>query len=120
MRFYSDKILTWNEVLRAAYAARANPGRWLNTHIYKIQSTQPAVLHSSSPIELLQTNRKYYVYDNLLYNNTCERLGNYIDVVRGKNGRPGMHIYLPFTVAPHDVIVIHDDTGGHVQQVVLA
>lgn len=113
MRIYSDKLLAWHEVLHTAYAARINPGKWQNMHIYKIQRTQPAIIRSSSPIELLQKSRKYYLYDNLIYNNTCGHIGNYMDVVRSKSGISDTYIHLPFTVAPQDVIVIHENIGGH-------
>jgi hypothetical protein len=117
MRIYSDKLLAWHEILHTSYAAHVNPGRWLNRNLYKIKRTKPVILHSSSPIEFLQKNRKYYLYDNLQQNKVYNHIGNYIDVIQGINGRPDMYIYLPFTVALHDVIVIHEDIGGHYEMV---
>ena len=124
MRIYSDKLLAWNEVLRASYAARINPGRWLNTHIYKIQRIQPTFINTFSPIELLERDRKYYLYDNLLRNKACDHLPNFIDIIEGVNGSPllfnnDFKIYLPLTVAVGDVILIHEEIGGH-GEVVLA
>jgi hypothetical protein len=125
MRIYSDKILAWNEVLHAAYAARVNPGRWLNTHVYKIKRIQPTIIHTFSPIEFLEKDRKYYLYDNLLRNKACDHLPNFIDIVEGINGRMFLFnndckIYLPLTVAVGDVLLIHEDVGGHGEQIILA
>lgn len=113
MRIYSDKILAWNEVLRAAYAARVHPGKWLNTCTYKIQRIQPVMIYTAAPIELLTKDRKYYLYDNLLRNKACDHLPNYIDIIEGVNFKPDTYVYLPFTVAPSDFILIHEDVEPH-------
>ena len=114
MRIYSDKILAWNEVLHATYAARINPSKWLNTYIYKIQRIQPTFIHTFSPIEFLEVDRKYYLYDNLLRNKACEHLPNFIDIVEGINGNTLLFnndckIYLPLTVTVGDIIIIHEE-----------
>lgn len=118
MRIYSDKILAWNEVLHATYAARINPGNWLNKYIYKIQRIQPTFIHTFSPIEFLEVDRKYYLYDNLLRNRACDHIPNFIDIVEGINGNTLLFnndckIYLPLTVTVGDIILIHEDTEAH-------
>lgn len=115
MRIYSDKILTWIEILHASYSARIYSGKLNNKYTYKIQCIRPTMLHTFSPIEFLEQNRKYYLYEYLIHNKLCDNLPNFIDIVESVNNKPLLFnndykIYLPLTVAVGDTILIHEDT----------
>jgi len=114
MRIYSDRILSWNGILQATYAASISPNKWLNTYTYKIKQLRPTILHTFSPIEFLEEDRKYYFYNYLLRDKTCEHIPNIIDTIETINNKQVLFyndykIYLPFTAIAEDIIILHGD-----------
>lgn len=105
MRVFSDKLLGPQEILKAKYANFSLH----NAHLFKIYRLQPALVATSSSIELLTKNRKYYMYENITDYTKKTPVYNYMDVIG--NSKPSIHIWLPFTVRPHDILLIHDDYG---------
>ena len=77
MRIYTNTRLYFPDIIHTLHASIKTPiGRWDNLYFFHIQRIHPLILKTSSPIELLQKNRKYYCYDKIYRNKTIENLGN--------------------------------------------
>jgi|LauGreDrversion4_2_1035121.scaffolds.fasta_scaffold321867_1 hypothetical protein len=115
MRIHSNTLLSWPQVLHAFQAARLYQGRWMNYYFYKINSTQPLILTTHSPIEFLQENCQYYCYDNYYRDKRFEQYGNSFELVNVCNKDPQFAqetwVYVPKTTEPDDIIVIRNDTA---------
>lgn len=115
MRIYSNKILSWNEVLHSAYISRIMPNVLLNNRrLYKIIGVHPAIIHTYSPIEFLEKDIMYYTYQYLIRDKSYEHMENSIDIVERINNKPilfhnELRIYLPFTANTGDIIVLYDE-----------
>jgi hypothetical protein len=76
MRIHSNIILPWPHVLHVFNSSRIYSGQWGNFNFFRITSINPLDIHSHSPINLLETNRKYYLYNNYFRDTTQEKYGN--------------------------------------------
>lgn len=115
MRIYSNTILSWPSVLHTFQAARIYPGQWYHCYFYKIQTINPLILTTNSPIELLQENCKYYCYNKYHRDKCIEQYGNTFVSVNIHNKQLGLGeetwIYIPKYAEVDDVIAICNDVA---------
>jgi hypothetical protein len=112
MRLYSNTILTWPQVVHAFQIARLYPGNWNNYYFYRIKRVQPLILHTNSPVGLLQENYQYYCYTNYLRDKKLEMIGNKRNSVTVQNQEMDYNetfIYVPKSLGVDDVIVLHNE-----------
>ena len=114
MRLYSNTILSWPQVLHAFQVARVYPGQWHYYYFYKIQTINPLILTTHSPIELLQENCNYYCYDKYYRDKRFEKYGNIVVSanIHNKQIRLGEEtwVYIPKMAEVDDIIVVQSDT----------
>ena len=114
MRLYSNTILSWPQVLHAFQVARVYPGQWHYYYFYKIQTINPLILTTHSPIELLQENCNYYCYDKYYRDKRFEKYGNIVVSanIHNKQIRLGeeIWIHIPKMAEVDDIIVVQSDT----------
>lgn len=114
MRIHSNTLLSWPQILHVSQAARLSRNSWLNYHFYKIQKTRPLIITTNSPIEYLEENCQYYLYENyyhnseLNYGNTYEHC-SYIN----KNKLTEAWIYIPKNTQYNDIIVLQHNNDGN-------
>ncbi len=106
MRIYSNKLLSWPQIIHVSQAARLHSGKWLKYYFYNIQSVKPLEIHTHSPLQLLAENRYYYCYDNNVRSIEKELSGNYIIFLDTELRT----IYYPVALKSGDFMVIQDDS----------
>ena len=112
MRLYSNKLLSWPQIIHAFQAGRLYSGRWQNYYFYRVSRIQPIVITTHSPLEFLQENNQYYCYDKYIRNKNLEEFENIRESVTLHNQEMDYNenwIYVPKFVAAEDIIVIHND-----------
>ena len=114
MRLYSNRLLSWPQLLHAYQAARVYPGRWHHFYFYKIKTVNPLAIITYSPIELLQENCKYYCYDKYERDKRLENYGNTVvsATIHNKQIKLGEEtwVHIPKMTNVDDIIVIQSDT----------
>ncbi len=103
MRIFSNTLLAWPEILHVFQAARVNLEPWRNYYFYRIKQPDPLIFSTHSPLNLLQTPRQYYCYEQYELN---IRMGQFIT---GSKKTMGTRVYIPVYATVNDVIVIQDD-----------
>lgn len=115
MRIHSNTLLSWPQTLHVFQASRLYQGRWMNYYFYKINSTNPLILTTHSPIEFLQENCQYYSYDKYYRDKRIEQYGNSFELVNIKNKETEFAketwVYVPKAAEPDDIIVVRNDTA---------
>ena len=64
MRIYSNKLLSWPQIIHVTHAARLYSGVWCNYNFYTIKSIDPLEISTWAPLQLLEKDRYYYCYES--------------------------------------------------------
>ncbi len=113
MRIYSKAPLSWPLSGTLYHLAHLYPGQWQNYHLYRVTLTIPTlILHTYSPIELLQENSSFYCYERFNRNNYLENFGNELVLthIQNNNTFTKKYIYIPKTLYTNDILVVQSDT----------
>jgi hypothetical protein len=114
MKLYSNIILSWPQMLHLSQRARIYSGKWNDYYFYKILQINPIIIHTYSPIELLQENIDYYCYNKYQRFKHLEEFGNKVEIITindNKINSNKFYAYLPRTAVTNDVILIHMDNA---------
>lgn len=115
MRIYSNTNLSWPQTLHIFQVARLYPQKWLHYNFYKIKQTQPLIISTNSPIELLENNYQYYCYDKYYRDKRLEKYRNTYELCSIINKTPEFnlesYIYIPKTIIRNDMIVIENSNN---------
>lgn len=113
MRIYSKTLLSWPTSIHVAQAARLYPGRWQNYYFYRVTLRDPnLVLHTYSPLELLQENSPFYCYDRYNRDTQLEKPDNELILTTLQSIAPTFtkkYIYIPKLLEKNDIIVVRSD-----------
>lgn len=124
MRLYSNKLLSWPQMLHAFQAGRLYTGRWQNYYFYRVSRVQPLVITTHSPLEFLQENNQYYCYEKYNRNKTLEGFENICESVFLQNQEMDYNetwIYVPKMINKNDIIVVQRHySSGFPQMIQLA
>jgi hypothetical protein len=113
MRIYSNKLLTWTEIVHVSQISRLYPGTWQNYNIYRITSVTPFTITSFAPFKYLETDYKYYCYEKLVRNNDMEFFKNINSVTREMRTGKLYNIKYPEFINRDDKIVIYSDVESN-------
>ena len=108
MSIYSNLILPRNLYLQIFQEAKLYPGRWFNYTLYNNKKT--LLLHSYSPITILEKDRKYYCY-KMFQDTHPVHLEN--QKYTYYNYYKQQQLFVPSLLIPGDVIVISEDIPFH-------
>ena len=114
MYIYSNKLLSWPQVLHVAHAATIYPGRWNNNYyFFRIKMRHPTQIITYSPISLLDKGRYYYCYDRFYRNRGPEKVGNISESVdmydlKTRSCQEKV-ISIPRDISSNDIILIYQD-----------
>ena len=118
MRIHSNIILPWPQVLQAFNSSRIYNGQWGHFNFFRITSTFPFDIHSYSSINLLETNRPYYLYNNYFRDKTLEKYGNTMKRVTiydpATKNVEMTDIWIPKISNIGDVILVHTNNNIHI------
>jgi hypothetical protein len=113
MRLYSNTLLYLPQVVYAFRFGPLYPGRWNNYYFYYIKNRTPLVLHTYSPLELLQENNHYYCYDNFHRDTRLERSDNAFEIVTVHNQPDNFgketYVSIPKNSMSDDILLVKID-----------
>lgn len=107
MRIFSDKVLSWTQILHVNHGIRTYSNLWNNYHIYLLQDLKPLTIYSKSSLSILEENRYYYCYKNYIQDVYSEGFDNNYGVIRQYNKLYG--VYYPENATFGDFIVIYKE-----------
>jgi hypothetical protein len=117
MYIYSNKLLTWPQVLHVAHAATTYPGKWHNNYyFFQIKMRHPTHILTYSPFNLLDKDQSYYCYDRFYRNKGPEKIGNISESVnifdlKNKSSEEKV-ITIPRDISPNDIILIYQNENS--------
>jgi hypothetical protein len=113
MRIYSNTLLSWPLICHLNQSARLYPGQWQNYYFYRVKLRKPAlVLHSYSPIELLQENSLFYCYERYNRNKKIEDVDNELVLTHIENYKQKCiktYTYIPKLLNVNDIMIVQSD-----------
>ena len=110
MSIYSNCILPRSICLQFFELLRPYQGRWYNYNLYSANNSTPILLHTMSPISLLEKNRSYYCYP--VFEKTSPKyFENKMYIY--DNYRTKTSIYLPMYLLPGDILIVNENMGAH-------
>jgi hypothetical protein len=106
MRVYSNKILSWTEIVHISQVSRIYPGTWHNYNIYRVSSLIPFTIVSFAPFTYLESDHKYYCYEKMVRNFDMESFKNISYKLSNIRTNTEYNIKYPEFINRDDTIVI--------------
>jgi hypothetical protein len=105
VRVFSNRSLRWPEVQVIKRVASTYPGYAMNLYLYQIKSHDKNLLHTHSPVTILEQRRIYYMYSTFGF---PKRQTYDIVPYTVRYQQESATIYLPSLVKEGDIIAVED------------
>jgi hypothetical protein len=113
---FSNRSLRWPEVQVIKRVAAHYPGYVMNLYLYQIKSHNKNLLHTYSPLNVLEQRRIYYMYPTFGF---PKRQTYDIVPYTVSHQQESATIYLPSSAKEGDVIAVEDIHGPKQQEIFL-
>jgi hypothetical protein len=116
VRVFSNRSLRWPEVQVIKRVATHYPGYVMNLYLYRIKHDNKNLLHTHSPLAILEERRMYYMYPTFGFpkRQTYDILPYTIS-----DQKETATIYLPSSAKEGDVIAVEDLRGPKQMEIFL-
>jgi hypothetical protein len=108
VRVFSNIALRWPEVQVVKRVAALYPGYIMNLYLYQIKSHNKSLLHTHSPLNVLEQRRIYYMYPTFGF---PKRQTYDIVPYTVSYHEESATIYLPSSAKEGDIIAVEDRRG---------
>jgi hypothetical protein len=108
VRVFSNIALRWPEVQVVKRVAALYPGYVMNLYLYQIKSHNKSLLHTHSPLNVLEQRRIYYMYPTFGF---PKRQTYDIVPYTVSYQEESATIYLPSSAKEGDIIAVEDRRG---------